>query len=105
MGVLGHLRTRNLLMSNDDVCCSVLILRARGDEMPGQAGHDRLKISSPFGYAQGKLCFAPQDDVRRKAPQDDAKEDIPQDGLKEDTVQDKAQDDAMGAQKQYMKVR
>ena len=42
---------------------------------------------------------------RRLAPQDDAKEDIPQDGLKEDTVQDEAQDDAMGAQKQYMKVR
>ena len=73
--------------------------------MPGQAGHDRLKRFSPFGYAQGKLCFAPQDDVRRKAPQDDAKEDIPQDGLKEDTLQDEAQDDAMGAQKQYMKVR
>ena len=96
MSVLGHLRTRNLLIIKDDVCCSVLILRARGDEMPGQAGHDRLKISSPFGYAQGKLCFAPQDD---------AKEDIPQDGLKEDTLQDEAQDDAMGAQKQYMKVR
>ena len=63
MGVLGHLRTRNLLIINDDVCCSVLILRARGDEMPGQAVHDRLKISSPFGYAQGKLCFAPQDDA------------------------------------------
>ena len=62
-GRLGHLRTRNLLIINDDVCCSVLILRARWDEMPGQAGHDRLKSSSPFGYAQGKLCFAPQDDA------------------------------------------
>ena len=59
VGVLEHLRWRNLLIISDDICCSVLVLKARLYEMPGQAGHDRMRRSSRRDYVP------PQDDVKR----------------------------------------